>query len=281
MAVENPVTYRAYVEKLSAASGVSISSFTDLLEALGRRHDFFDAQGCRLSDHGTEGFYADDFTDAEAGEIFNKVYGAGRELTPAEIGKFRSAMMYHGALMDHAKGWVQQFHYGAMRNNNTRMMRRLGPDTGFDSIADGAVGHAMSRFFDRLDAEERLTKTIIYNLNPTDNHLVGTMIGNFQQGPAVGKIQWGSGWWFLDQRDGMEAQLNTLSSLGLLSRFVGMLTDSRSFMSYPRHEYFRRIVCNLLGGDVERGLLPASEMKFIGGLVEGVSYRNAKSYFGF
>lgn len=279
-AVEDPAAYRAYVERLGEAAGISISSFADLLEALGRRHDFFDAQGCRLSDHGTEGFYADDFTDGEVAAIFDKVYG-GRSLSPEEIGKFRSAMMYHGALTDHAKGWTQQFHYGVLRNNNTRMMRCAGPDTGFDSIADGAVGRAMSRFLDRLDAADRLAKTIIYNLNPCDNHLVATMIGNFQQGPTPGKIQFGSGWWFLDQRDGMEAQLGALSNLGLLSRFVGMLTDSRSFLSYPRHEYFRRIVCNLLGGDVERGLLPASEIDFIGRMVEDISYRNAKRYFKF
>ena len=280
MTVEDPAAFRAYVEKLSNASGVSISSFTDLLEALGRRHDFFHEQGCRLSDHGTEGFHAEDFTDGEIEAIFNRVYG-GKALTCEEVEKFKSAMMYHGALMDHAKGWTQQFHYGPMRNNNTRMFRRLGPDTGFDSIGDATVARSMSRFLDRLDADDRLAKTVIYNLNPRDNHLVGTMIGNFQQGPTPGKIQFGSGWWFLDQRDGMEAQMNALSNLGLLSRFVGMLTDSRSFMSFPRHEYFRRILCNLLGTDVEKGLLPASELEFIGGIVEGVSYRNAKSYFGF
>ncbi len=280
MAVEVPAAFRAYVERLGAVAGVSISSFVELLEALGRRHDFFHEQGCRLSDHGTEGFYAADFTDAEAGAIFNKVYG-GKALTPDEIEKFKSAMMYHGALMDHSKGWVQQFHYGAMRNNNTRMMRRLGPDTGYDSIGDYTVGRDMSRFFDRLDTDDRLAKTIIYNLNPRDNDLVATMIGNFQGGGVAGKMQMGSGWWFLDQRSGMEAQMNSLSNLGLLSRFVGMLTDSRSFMSYPRHEYFRRILCNLLGSDVEKGLLPASEIGFIGKIVEGVSYRNAKSYFGF
>ena len=280
MAVEDPAAYRAYIEKLSQASGVSISTFTDLLEALGRRHDFFDAQGCRLSDHGTEGFHADDFTDAEIEAIFNKVYG-GRALTGGEIDKFKSAMMYHGALMDHSKGWVQQFHYGAMRNNNARMMRRLGPDTGYDSIGDYTVGRAMSRFFDRLDSDDRLARTIIYNLNPRDNDLVATMIGNFQGGGIAGKMQMGSGWWFLDQRTGMEAQMNSLSNLGLLSRFVGMLTDSRSFLSYPRHEYFRRILCNLLGSDIENGLLPASEIDFIGSLVEGVSYYNAKNYFNF
>ena len=280
MAVEDPVVYRAYIERLSDVSGVSITTFTDLLEALGRRHDFFDAQGCRLSDHGTEGFFAEDFTDGEIESIFNKVYG-GRALTAGETGKFKSAVMYHGALMDHAKGWVQQFHYGPMRNNNTRMFRKIGPDTGFDSIGDVATGRSMSRFLDRLDMDNRLAKTIIYNLNPRDNHLVATMIGNFQQGSMPGKIQFGSSWWFLDQRDGMEAQLDTLSNLGLLSRFVGMLTDSRSFLSYPRHEYFRRILCNLLGGDVEQGLLPASELEFIGRMVEGISYYNAKNYFRF
>ncbi len=202
-------------------------------------------------------------------------------MSPGEIDKFKSAMMYHGALMDHSKGWVQQFHYGAMRNNNARMMRRLGPDTGYDSIGDYSVGHAMSRFFDRLDTGDRLARTIIYNLNPRDNDLVATMIGNFQGGGIAGKMQMGSGWWFLDQRTGMEAQMNSLSNLGLLSRFVGMLTDSRSFLSYPRHEYFRRILCNLLGNDVENGLLPASEIDFIGKLVEGVSYYNAKEYFRF
>jgi glucuronate isomerase len=280
MAVEDPAAWRAYVERLSDVSEVSISTFTDLLEALGRRHDFFDAQGCRLSDHGTDGFYADEFTDGEIDTIFNKVYGGGH-LTAEETGKFRSAMMYHGALMDHSKGWTQQFHYGPMRNNNTRMMRSIGPDTGFDSIGDVVTGRAMSRFLDRLDEQDRLAKTIIYNLNPRDNYLVGTMIGNFQQGPVPGKIQFGSGWWFLDQKDGMETQMNALSNLGLLSRFVGMLTDSRSFLSYPRHEYFRRILCNLFGGDVERGLLPVSELDFMGKLVEGISYYNAKNYFMF
>ncbi len=280
MAVEDPVSYRAYMEKLSQVSGVSISSFTDVLDALGRRHDFFDAQGCRLSDHGIEEFYAADYTDSEIDFIFNKVYG-GTHLTADEILKFRSAMMYHGALMDHSKGWTQQFHYGALRNNNSRLFRSLGPDTGFDSIGDFTVGRAMSRFLDRLDTDNRLAKTIIYNLNPRDNDLISTMIGNFQDGSVAGKIQFGSGWWFLDQRTGMEAQMNSLSNLGLLSRFVGMLTDSRSFLSYPRHEYFRRILCNLLGNDVEKGLLPASEMDFIGKIVEGVSYRNAKNFFGF
>jgi glucuronate isomerase len=280
MAVEDPAAYRAWVERLSEASGVSISTYAHLQEALGRRHDFFHEHGCRLSDHGTEGFYAADFTDAQVEAIFNKVYG-GRALTAGEIETFKSAIMFHGALMDHSKGWTQQFHYGVVRNNNSRMMRRVGPDAGFDSMGDTGVGRAMSRFLDRLDEHDKLAKTIIYNLNPRDNHLLATMLGNFQQGPTPGKIQMGSGWWFLDQKDGMEAQMNTLSNLGLLSRFVGMLTDSRSFLSYPRHDYFRRILCNLLGGDIERGLLPASEIEFLGKMVEDVSYYNAKRYFNF
>jgi glucuronate isomerase len=278
MAVDNPTAWRAYVERLGEVSGVSISSFLDLLEALGRRHDFFHNQGCRLSDHGTETFHATDFSDAEINAIFNKVH-SGNTLTPPEIEKFRSAIMYHGALMDHAKGWVQQFHYGALRNNNSRMMHLLGPDSGFDSIADGSVAHSMSHFLNRLDQQNKLAKTIIYNLNPTDNHLIATMIGNFQQGPTPAKIQFGSGWWFLDQRHGMEAQLNTLSNLSLLSHFVGMLTDSRSFLSYPRHEYFRRILANLLGNDIEHGLLPHTQEPFIAQLLANISYHNAKAFF--
>ena len=192
-------------------------------------------------------------------------------------------MMVEFAVMDHETGWTQQFHYGAIRNNNSRMFAQLGPDTGFDSIGDFTVGKKMSKFFDMLDARDQLTKTIIYNLNPRDNELVATMLGNFQDGRyGAGKIQFGSGWWFLDQKDGMEKQMNALSTLGLLSRFVGMLTDSRSFLSYPRHEYFRRTLCNLLGNDIEAGLLPASEIDFIGSeIVEGICYRNAKNYFKF
>lgn len=280
MAVENPQEYRAYLEKLSAVSGVTISRFSDLIEALRKRHDFFAAVGCKLSDHGIEEFYAEPYTQAEIEQIFNKVYG-GKELTKEEILQFKSAMLYEGAVMDWEKGWTQQFHYGAIRNNNTRLFNKLGPDTGFDSIGDFNTAKAMSRFFDQLDKDNRLTKTIIYNLNPKDNDLIATMIGNFQDGSVAGKMQFGSGWWFLDQKTGMEAQMNSLSNLGLLSRFVGMLTDSRSFLSYPRHEYFRRILCNLIGNDIEQGLLPASEMKFLGEMVEDISYRNAKQFFKF
>ena len=221
-----------------------------------------------------------DLTDAEIKAIFNKVYG-GAELTKEEILKFKSAMLVVFAEMDHEKGWTQQFHYGAIRNNNTRMFEKLGPDTGFDSIGEFNTAKAMSKFLNRLDYNDKLTKTILYNLNPCANEVIATMLGNFQDGKIAGKIQFGSGWWFLDQKDGMEKQMNALSVLGLLSRFVGMLTDSRSFMSYPRHEYFRRTLCNLVGRDVENGELPASEMKFIGQMIEDISYNNAKNFFQF
>lgn len=280
MAVEIPDAFRGYVEKLSEVSGVAISNFSDLITALRKRHDFFAGAGCKLSDHGIEEFYAEDYTQSEIDAIFNKVYG-GKELTHEEIIKFKSAMLVEGAIMDWEKGWTQQFHYGAIRNNNTRLFKKLGPDTGFDSIGDFSVAKAMSKFLNRLDTDNKLAKTIIYNLNPRDNDLIATMIGNFQDGSVAGKIQFGSGWWFLDQKTGMEAQMNSLSNLGLLSRFVGMLTDSRSFLSYPRHEYFRRILCNLIGTDVEQGLLPSSELDFLGKLVENVSYYNAKEFFKF
>lgn len=280
MAVECPAEYKKYVEKLSEVSGVTISNFADLIQALRVRHDFFASIGCKLSDHGIEEFYAEDYTQAEIDAIFNKVYG-GKELTKEEILKFKSAMLYEGAVMDWEKGWTQQFHYGAIRNNNSRLFRKLGPDTGFDSIGDFTVAKAMSKFLNSLDNDNKLAKTIIYNLNPRDNDLIATMIGNFQDGSVAGKIQFGSGWWFLDQKTGMEAQMNSLSNLGLLSRFVGMLTDSRSFLSYPRHEYFRRILCNLIGEDVEKGLLPKSEIKFLGEMVANISYFNAKNFFQF
>lgn len=280
MAVENARNFRAYIERLAEVSGVNITKFRDVTDALQKRHDFFAENGCRLSDHGIEEFYAEDYTDAEIERIFDKVYG-GTELSREEILKFKSAMLVRLAEMDHASGWVQQFHYGAIRDNNTRMFRLLGPDTGFDSIGQFNTAKAMSKFLDRLATEEKLAKTIIYNLNPADNEVVATMLGNFQDGTCPGKIQWGSGWWFLDQKDGMEKQMNALSLLGLLSRFVGMLTDSRSFLSYPRHEYFRRVLCNLVGRDVENGEIPASEMERVNQMIEDISYYNAKNYFDF
>jgi glucuronate isomerase len=280
MAVENSANFRAYVEELGRVSEMSISTFDDMILALRKRQDFFDKAGCKLSDHGIEEFYAEDYTESEIKELFNKVYG-GKELTHAEVLKFKSAMMVIFAEMDWEKGWTQQFHYGAIRNNNTRLFNQLGPDTGFDSIGTFSTAKAMSKFLNRLDTNDKLAKTIIYNLNPADNEMIATMIGNFQDGTVAGKIQFGSGWWFLDQKDGMEKQMNSLSVLGLLSRFVGMLTDSRSFLSYPRHEYFRRTLCNLIGTDVEQGLLPHQELDFIGKMVEDISYNNAKKFFNF
>ncbi len=280
MAVECPTAFIAYIEQLAKVSGITISTFDDMIAALRKRQDFFEELGCKLSDHGIEEFYAEDYTEAEIKAIFNKIYG-GKELTHAEILKYKSAMLVIFAEMDWEKGWTQQFHYGAIRNNNTRLFNQLGADTGFDSIGTFNTAKSLSKFLNRLDINDKLTKTIIYNLNPTDNEMIATMIGNFQDGSVPGKIQFGSGWWFLDQKDGMEKQMNALSLLGLLSRFVGMLTDSRSFLSYPRHEYFRRTLCNLLGDDVEKGLLPASELEFIGQMVENISYNNAKSYFNF
>jgi len=280
MAVEVSADFRAYIETLSQVSGVTISQFADLIAALQVRHDFFASVGCKLSDHGIEEFYAEDYTQSEIDAIFNKVYG-GTTLTQPEILKFKSAMMFEFAVMDHSKGWTQQLHYGTIRNNNSRLFSKLGPDTGFDSIGDFKVARQLSKFLNRLDTNNQLAKTILYNLNPADNDMIATMLGNFQDGSVAGKIQFGSGWWFLDQEIGMINQLNSLSVLGLLSRFVGMLTDSRSFLSYPRHEYFRRILCNLIGKDVERGAVPASELAFIGQMVEDISYNNANRFFNF
>ncbi|MBR2360827.1 MAG: glucuronate isomerase [Bacteroidaceae bacterium] len=280
MAVEVPANFRTYIEKLAEVSGVNISCFNDVIDALQKRHDFFESMGCKLSDHGIEEFYAEDYTDAEINAIFNKVYG-GTELTQEEILKFKSCMMIEFAKMDHASGWAQQFHYGAIRDNNSKMFKLLGPDTGFDSIGEFNTAKKMSKFFDKLNSQDKLTKTIIYNLNPCANEVIATMLGNFQDGSCPGKIQFGSGWWFLDQKDGMEKQMNALSLLGLLSRFVGMLTDSRSFLSYPRHEYFRRTLCNLLGKDVENGEIPVCEMERLNQMVEDICYNNAKNYFNF
>ena len=279
MAVEDPENYNAYLDRLSEVSGTDIHRYIDLLDALKKRHDFFNAHGCRLSDHGIDTFYAEDYTEAEVDIIFRKIRGR-KKISLAEQKKIKTALLEAFAVMDHEKGWVQQYHYGAMRNNNTRMFKKLGPDTGFDSIDDMPVARNMSRFLDRLDSQGKLAKTILYNLNPADNELVATMAGNFQDGTVPGKIQFGAAWWFLDQKEGMEKQLNTLSALGLLSRFTGMLTDSRSFMSYPRHEYFRRILCNLIGEDVEKGLLPA-DYSILGPMVQNICYNNAKEYFNF
>ncbi|MBW3129386.1 glucuronate isomerase [Hymenobacter profundi] len=279
MSPEDAEAYNAYLDKLGAAAGVDIQAFADLEKALRQRHDFFAEMGGKLSDHGLEQLYAADYTDEGIDTIFKKVRG-GETLDSAEVLKFKSKMLVLLAEMDWEKGWTQQYHIGALRNNNARKLRQLGPDTGWDSIGDFPQGVALSKFFDRLDTQDKLAKTIIYNLNPADNELIATMIGNFNDGSVAGKMQFGSGWWFLDQKDGMEQQINALSNMGLLSRFVGMLTDSRSFLSYPRHEYFRRVLCNLLGNDVENGELP-DNMNWLGEMVSNICYGNASTYFGF
>jgi len=278
-ATEDVTSYIAYIEKLSAASGVTIASFDTLLDALQNRVNFFHDHGCRVSDHGLEQMYFDTDAEAQANAIFKKLL-SGKSLDATERVQFKAAVLINLGRMYHAKGWAQQFHVGALRNNNRRMLRELGPDTGFDSIGDFSQARAMALFFDYLDNTNQLTKTIIYNLNPADNELFATMIGNFNDGSFPGKIQWGSGWWFLDQKDGMEKQMNALSNMGLLSRLVGMVTDSRSFLSFPRHEYFRRIVCNLFGKDIAKGELP-EDMVGIGKIIEGICYTNAKEYFKF
>ncbi len=280
MAIEDPAAYRQYIERLGAAADCAIGSYNSLIDALQRRHDFFDQMGCRLSDHGINEFYAEPFTQAEVEAIFQKVL-SGKAPTQQEVWTFRSALMLDFGRQDARAGWTQQFHYGPIRNNNTKMMRLLGPDTGYDSIGTPDVAASLARFLDRLCLEGNLAKTILYCINPADNEMLATMIGNFQEAPVPGKLQFGSGWWFNDQKDGMERQMNALSVLGLLSRFVGMLTDSRSFLSYPRHEYFRRTLCNLLGNDVEQGELPLEEMPRIREMVRDICYWNAKRYFQF
>ena len=275
-------TFKAYVEKLSEVSGVAISTFKDMIDALQKRHDFFASKGCKLSDHGIEEFYDEPYTDAEIDAILAKAL-SGKEVTVEEQRKYKHAFLKEMAVMDYEAGWTQQFHYGAIRNNNTLMFNKLGADTGFDSIGEFTTAKAMSHFLDELNMEGKLAKTILYNLNPCANEVIATMLGNFQDGSCPGKIQWGSGWWFLDQKDGMEKQMNALSLLGLLSRFVGMLTDSRSFLSYPRHEYFRRTLCNLIGKDIENGLIPFKgyEEQRVRQMIEDICYNNAKNYFNF
>ena len=280
MVVEKPQQYREYIQKLSEISGVQINNYQDLLHALQKRQDFFHEMGCRISDHGLETFYAEGFTMEEVDQIFKNTL-KGIQPTQEEVLKFKSAILLDFARMDHAKGWAQQFHIGAIRDNNTRMFNILGPDTGYDAIHDVQCAAAGHKFLNKLALENKLTRTILYNLNPKDNEVLATMAYTFNDGTCPGKIQLGSGWWFLDQEDGMRKQMNALSSLGLLSRFVGMLTDSRSFLSYPRHEYFRRILCNLIGEDLAAGKLPVSEMDFIHQMVRGISYENAKNYFNF
>jgi glucuronate isomerase len=278
MNVDDATLFNAYVAKVEAASNTSVgSSYSDYLSALKKQHDFFATMGCGVSDHGLEQIYAEDYTDTEIKNIFTKIR-SGKELSPEENLKFKSAMLVEFARWDWEKGWVQQYHLGALRNNNSRMLKRLGPDTGWDSIGDFSQGRQIAKFLNRLDTDNQLAKTILYNLNPADNELMATMIGNFNDGSIAGKVQFGSAWWFLDQKDGMTKQINALSNMGLLSKFVGMLTDSRSFLSFPRHEYFRRLLCNMFGEEIENGELPA-DIDWIGKVIQDICFNNAKNYF--
>ena len=279
LAVHDLTAWNHWVDRLSAAADVSIGDLRTFLGAIEKRHDFFHEAGCRSSDHGLERLCAADYTEQQIDGIFAKAR-AGKSLTAEEIEKFRSALLYDFALMDHARGWVQQFHLGALRNNNTRAERTLGPNTGYDCIGDLPQVGGLVRFLDRLDATDQLAKTILYNANPRDNEAFATIIGSFQDGSVPGKLQYGSAWWFLDQLDGMERQIDALSNMGLLARFIGMLTDSRSFLSYSRHDYFRRLLCNMLGNDVKRGLLP-DDRNLLGNLVRAVCFHNVREYFGF
>lgn len=275
--VEDVTAYNRWLEQLAAVSGVDIVRRSDLLEALRRRHAFFHEVGCRLSDHGLETVPARSCSSTQADRCFEKLR-RHQPLDAQEALGFRSLMLYELALMDHERGWVQQFHIGALRDNNSRLLEQVGQNAGFDSIGDDLLARALSRFLDRLDSTDQLTKTILYNSNPRDNELMATMIGNFQDGSVAGKLQFGSAWWFLDQLDGMQRQIDALSHMSLLYCFVGMLTDSRSFLSYSRHDYFRRLLCNMLGNDVKRGLLP-NDRDLLGTLVRRVCYENARDYF--
>lgn len=280
MAVADSSSYRAYVAKLAEVAGVEIDSYDSLIKALRIRHDFFAAEGCSVADHGVAEFPWMECSHEQADALFLKVMG-GTELSTVEVAQLQTSILLELARMNHEKDWVQQFHYGALRNVNKRMFDRLGPDTGYDTIGDWKSAQAISSFLNALNVDDSLAKTILYNINPSENYVVATMLGNFQDGSVPGKIQFGSGWWFNDQLDGMVQQMNALSLQGLLSRFVGMLTDSRSFVSYPRHEYFRRILCDLIGKDVEAGLIPESEMKRVEDMVEDICYWNAERYFRF
>jgi glucuronate isomerase len=279
LTVNQPADFNKWVEQLAAAANTDINDFSAFISALEKRHEFFHSQGCRLSDHGMNHCFADFCSEKVAAGIFAKAR-KGAALSVLEHSQFASFMMVFFGHLDAQRGWTKQLHLGALRNNNDRLLKQLGPDTGFDSIGDFPQANALSAYLNRLDADNLLPKTVIYNLNPADNYIFATMIGNFQDGTIPGKIQYGSGWWFLDQQEGMEWQINALSSLGLLSRFIGMITDSRSFMSYPRHEYFRRTLCNLIGRDIESGAIPNDE-KLIGPMIQNICYANAKNYLAF
>lgn len=277
MEIENGDEFREWVGKLEGAADMDINSYQDFLEALEKRHDAFHELGCRASDHGTDEPYADDFTDSQLEEIFTKVM-KGEEPSEIDVRRFKSAFLYHCGVMDSEKGWVYQLHVGAIRNNNTRMMKALGRDTGFDSMGDFEMARPLSKLLDRLDKEKNLPRVSLYNNNPRDNELFTTMIGNFQDGSVPGKLQHGPPWWFLDQKDGIEKHVESLSNMGILSEFVGMTTDSRSFLSYSRHDYFRRVLSNILGDDMEKGLIP-NDLEMVGSMLKDICFNNAKNFF--
>ena len=278
MAVENVKAFIAWIIRLEKAADLLIGDYSSFLEALRRRHRYFHELGCRLSDHGIEQPYAAEYTEKQVAEIFKKAR-AGGTLSAEEILKFKSALLFELAAMDGKAGWTQQFHFGALRNNSRRMLAAVGPDSGFDAMGDFEIARALVRFLDRLDSTGKLARTIVYTLNPRDNELAASILGSFQDGSVAGKMQLGSAWWFNDQVDGMRRQMEALSNIGLISQFVGMLTDSRSFLSYPRHEYFRRLLCDLFGRDVEAGLLPA-DIPHLGGIIRDICWNNAVRYFG-
>jgi glucuronate isomerase len=275
--IEKGTAFISWVGKLEKSVSYAIKDYASFIKALEERHDYFHEMGCRVSDNGHANFYGEAYTEEEIAIIFEKSL-KGISLTDVEVIQYKSAVLFELALMNHKKSWAQQFHVGAIRNNNSRMMKEIGTDQGFDSIGDFNMAASMSLFFDRLNSANGLANTIVYNLNPRDSELFASMAANFNDGKVAGKMQYGSAWWFLDQKDGMEKQLNVLSNFGLLSRFVGMVTDSRSFLSFPRHEYFRRILCNVLGEEIQKGELP-NDMKLIGLMVEAICYKNAKNYF--
>lgn len=278
-AIGNCTAWNAWVDALEQAADISISTFDDFMCALAKRHDFFGSAGCKLSDYGLETVYAEPCTEAEAAAVFTKAR-SGIQVDASDVIKFKSHLLFRCGMMDAESNWTWQIHYNALRNNNTKMFQLLGPDTGFDSVGDWPIAQALSRLLDNLEKVDKLPRTILYTLNPRDNEVLASMLGNFQSAPTPGKMQLGSGWWFNDQKDGMERQMEALSQMGLLSRFVGMLTDSRSFLSYTRHEYFRRILCNMLGNDIEKGLVP-QDFDLVGGMVSDICTHNAMRYFGF
>ena len=270
-------TYVPYIEKLSEVVGYKITNLHELEQALKDRVEYFHEANCRISDHALDVVMYQSASQEEVNEITIKAI-KGEKLTKEEIAKYRGYIIVFLGRQYNAHGWVQQYHIKALRNNSSRMMKLIGPDTGFDSINDGAIAPNLSAILDALDSTGELPKTIVYSLNPSDNEMLATLAFCFAQEGVPGKMQLGSAWWFLDQKDGMEKQIKALCNLGLLSRFVGMLTDSRSFLSYTRHEYFRRILCNEVGKLVENGEYP-NDLEFLGQMIENICYNNAKAYF--